>query len=170
MIKDTSRNVQIYGVGWLFLEKLTYYTSNFPTNSFNIYFCSHNGHIPLYIIIIIKCSAQGQVLQCKRRNQVCSSAKAGLPPRTQEPRLPLKTQEPRLHFCIKAGLLLQTQEPSLQFCPKAGLPLQTQEPRLRCAEGRSSTANSEAKASVLAGMNRCGSLPFLSTIYSLFSI
>ena len=35
-----------------------------------------------------ECSAQGQVLNCKRRNLGCSLPKAGLSPQTQETRLP----------------------------------------------------------------------------------
>ena len=34
-------------------------------------------------------------------------------------------------------------------------------------KGRSSTANSGTKVTVLLGMNRCGSLPFLSAPHSL---
>ena len=54
------------------------------------------------------------------------------------------------------------------FCPRAGHSLQTQ--ALVLPKGRSFSANSEIKVTVLLRMNRCGSFPLLSAPHSLFSI
>ena len=59
------------------------------------------------------------------------------------------------------------------LCPRAGVSLQTLEPRVQfCPKGRSSTANSGTKVTVLRGINKCGSFPLLSAPHSLslFSI
>ena len=73
-------------------------------------------------------------------------------------------------FCPKAGPSLQGEKPRLQFCQRQVFHHKLRNQGCSSAKGRSSTANSGTKASVLPGIIRCGSFPLLSAPYFLFSI
>ena len=82
-------------------------------------------------VSLSKCSAQGQVLHCKRRNQGCNSAEDGFSTAnsgtkvavTPKGRSSTANSGTKVAVLSKGGLPLKTQEPMLQFCPSAGLPL-----------------------------------------------
>ena len=142
------------------------------------------------------CSAQGQVLHCRRKNQGGCSAEgnysttnsgtkvADLPKRqvftansgTKVAVLPKGRSSPA-NLGTKVAVLPKGRFSTVNSGTKVAVlhkgRFSTANPETKVAvllKGRFSTANSGTQAAVLLGMDRCGSFPLLSTPHSLFSI